>query len=175
VKLTHLKSCRISAVDPKAAGAHPMAALEFLARPAIAALVAPDLTRESRKPPLRRRRLSPQPRDLAPLPSQLMLGFGTEPGLVRREFRHLGSCGIVISAERLRRQRGRMHRTVPALFSHPLYLSSACSYSIDSHDPVGNAGCDACSAMAIISTAPALLVIAPGSSRTPRLPARCTD
>jgi hypothetical protein len=117
-----------------------MAALEFLARPAIAALVAPDLTRESRKPPLRRRRLSPQPRDLAPLPSQLMLGFGTEPGLVRREFRHLGSCGIVISAERLRRQRGRMHRTVPALFSHPLYLSSACSYSIDSHDPVGNAG-----------------------------------
>src|SRR4029077_15357456 len=77
---------------------------------------------------------SPQQRDLAPLPSQLMLGFGTEPGLVRREFRHLGSCGIVISAERLRRQRGRMHRTVPALFSHPLYLSSACSHSIDSHD-----------------------------------------
>ena len=76
-----------------------MAALEFLARPAIATLIAPHLTRESRKKlQLRRRRLSPQPGDQAPLLSQFMLAFGTETGLVRLEFRHLGGCSIAIAA-----------------------------------------------------------------------------
>jgi hypothetical protein len=57
-----------------------MAALEFLPRPPIAALVASHLARESRKLPLRRRRFSSEPGDQALLFPEL---FGKINGTMR--------------------------------------------------------------------------------------------
>jgi hypothetical protein len=75
-----------------------MAAFEFLPRPAIAALVAPRLARESRKLPLRRRRFSPEPGDQASFFPELVLAFRAETGLVGHKPCHLGGRGLVIAA-----------------------------------------------------------------------------